>query len=285
MIKVLVVDDDLIELEIVKQALNSDKFDCKTISNPLNAFATILEFNPEIVILDLNMPEMNGFELCKQIKTDPRTTHIGVVILTAEEVESNNLLRGIHLGVLDYIHKPVTPQELIQALQAQDASMGIKRSFKRLYDVSKEIDEQLSKPQPMLKLIFGQGRSWRSRLIRLFTWSNWSHVAVIDEDNHVIEAAGGIGVRKIPLSAFQTKYPTHEIRFIPGDINKVRKEVGTRYDTGGLFGWLFSSSKLQDPEEWFCSEIVAYASELYDDKDAHKIDPEDLYRVSRHTPW
>lgn len=280
MMKVLVVDDNLIELEIVKNALNDERFECETISNPLEAWVKINEFKPDLVILDLNMPEMNGFELCKQIKTNPTTQHIGVIILTAEEAESDNLLRGIHLGVLDYIHKPISSKELVQALEAQDAAMNVRRSFEKLYQVTSEISDKLSQPKPTLQLFFGAGKSWRSRLIRLITWSRWSHVAIVDGGD-VIEAAGGQGVRRTPMGLLKAKYGEDwEIREIDGDIEKAREMIGREYDTSGLAGWFFRQL-WEDPERWFCSELVAYASDLYPDDTAYKITPEDLYRVSR----
>ena len=278
MIKVLVVDDDLIELEIVREALDSEHFICRTIVNPCDAMFTIGEFMPDLIILDLNMPEMNGFELCKQIKTNPLTSHIGVIILTAEEIESNNLIRGIHLGVLDYIHKPITPDELIVKLREQDAAMNIRKQFENLRNVTEGVKDRLEYEQPTLQLFFGKGKSWRSRLIRLLTWSEWSHVGIVD-GNSVIEAAGGYGVRKVPLGMLQAKYSENEIRTLPGNIDKARKMIGKKYDTRGILGWAFRQM-WEDPDSWFCSELVAYASELYADHVAHRITPEDLYRLS-----
>jgi pilus assembly protein CpaE len=71
---------------------------------------------PDLVVLDLMMPQMDGLEVCRRIKADPRTAHLPVVMLTAKS-QSADEIEGFRAGADDYIEKPVTPNDLIRRLQ------------------------------------------------------------------------------------------------------------------------------------------------------------------------
>jgi len=130
-----------------------------------------------------------------------------------------------------------------------------------------------------MKVIFARNNAnFISKIIRLYTWSEWSHVGVIDGD-YVIEAIGGKGVEKTLIKAFKKRYDITKIRRIPGDIEIARNLIGKQFDQKGLWGGLLHMS-VQDPDKWFCSELVAHASYAFDSKYAHKVSPENLYWLS-----
>jgi hypothetical protein len=130
-----------------------------------------------------------------------------------------------------------------------------------------------------MKVIFARNNgSLISKVIRLYTWSDWSHVGIIDGE-HVIEAIGGKGVAKTELKAFELRYDDTCIRHIAGDIDKARALIGKDFDQRGLWGGLCHLG-IQDPDKWFCSELVAHASDAFDSEFAHKVSPENLFWVS-----
>lgn len=279
MIKVLVVDDNLIELEIVKQALETNHFECLTVSDPTKAVFTAVQYQPDIIILDLMMPGRSGFDLCRDLKINPSTKHISIMLLTADN-RTESIIKGVHLGVVDYIHKPISPDELVQAIIAQNAAKELGAILEPMQKTSDDLKTKYERPRAKkMTLFFGAGTSWRSRIIQFITGSRWSHVAVV-EGSEAIEAAGGAQVRVTPVGFLQTKYRDHEFRSIPGDATKAKELIGRDYDSKGILAFIFKWVR-QDQEKWFCSELVAHASDLFSDDIAHKITPEDLYRVSK----
>lgn len=103
-IRVLIVDDNNDLREYMDRTL-SNFFDTFTANNGADAWARILTINPDIVISDYNMPEMNGFELCQKIKQTYETSHIPVILLTVV-TDEKNMEEGYKVGADDYIPKP-----------------------------------------------------------------------------------------------------------------------------------------------------------------------------------
>jgi cell wall-associated NlpC family hydrolase len=114
------------------------------------------------------------------------------------------------------------------------------------------------------KLIFST-KKWEigSIAIRLFTWSQWSHVALMDGDNHVVEANAFHGVRRITLANFLASSTSHEIvEFSNADSDKVIRsaftQIGKGYDWLAIFGLFFKRNWGQN-SRWICSELIAWA--------------------------
>lgn len=129
-------------------------------------------------------------------------------------------------------------------------------------------------------ILFARNNHWISRLVRWRTNSDWSHVAITYGDN-VIEAVGGRGVRLTPRRAFNKRYTVIEERYLDGDAEVARDLIGKGFDEGGLWGLVFGRITWQDPDKWFCSELVAKASTYFNDEDAHRATPQILYMISR----
>jgi len=87
-----------------------------TATNGLDALARVHEFAPSLVLLDIMMPKMSGFEVCKRIKSDPETRDITVVMVTALS-ETGDIERAAECGTDDYLSKPVDRKELIDLVR------------------------------------------------------------------------------------------------------------------------------------------------------------------------
>lgn len=133
-------------------------------------------------------------------------------------------------------------------------------------------------------LIFGRNNSWISRIIRLWTASDWSHVAIMDNDDmHVIEAKGPEGVVRTHIFEFLARYEHVEYKYLQGDIERARAHLGKPFDMQGIRG-ILKRSFTHCPDSWFCSELVAHAATHIPDESAHHITPEQLYRLSTNLP-
>lgn len=115
--KILVVDDEKDIVDILKYNLEKEQeFEVLAAYNGKEALA-LVENQPDLILLDIMMPELNGFEVCKQLKQNPATAKIPVIFLTAKENEIDEIL-GLELGADDYIHKPLSPRKVIARVKS-----------------------------------------------------------------------------------------------------------------------------------------------------------------------
>jgi len=112
---VLIVDDDRQQLEILTDCLEESVSTIITASNGKEALSTAKKELPDIILLDVMMPEMNGFDVCTQLKKDPRTKDIPVIFITALN-DLNSILKGFSCGGVDYVSKPYHTKEILSRL-------------------------------------------------------------------------------------------------------------------------------------------------------------------------
>ena len=109
---VLVVDDETDILELVVFNLERQQFKVLTADNGITAVQTAKEKIPDLIVLDLMLPGMDGFSVYRELRADPRTNSIPVLMLTAKG-EVNDRIAGLELGADDYVTKPFSPRELL----------------------------------------------------------------------------------------------------------------------------------------------------------------------------
>ena len=110
--KILVVDDEPEAVELVKFNLQRAGYDVVTASDGTEALNKARRIQPNLVILDVMMPEIDGMEVCKLLRRDPATSTISIIMLTAKASEVDRVL-GLELGADDYVVKPFSPRELV----------------------------------------------------------------------------------------------------------------------------------------------------------------------------
>ena len=110
--KILVVDDEPEAVELVEFNLKGAGYEVATASDGAEALNKARRIQPNLVILDVMMPEIDGMEVCKLMRRDPATTGIPIIMLTAKASEVDRVL-GLELGADDYVVKPFSPRELV----------------------------------------------------------------------------------------------------------------------------------------------------------------------------
>ena len=109
MIKALLIDDDLKLAELLENYLRKSDIKLEAISDPLDTLPAIRNHNPQVIVLDVMMPKMNGFEVCQQIR---KNYSLPIIMLSARG-EPNDKIRGLESGADDYLAKPFEPRELV----------------------------------------------------------------------------------------------------------------------------------------------------------------------------
>lgn len=115
---ILAVDDIPLNLLLVQKMLSRYKFEIRTAGNGQQALDAVAERRPDLILLDLMMPGIDGFEVIRRLRSDPATADIRIVILSA--LNSNeDVVKGFDLGANDFIMKPIIMEKLLNSVFTQ----------------------------------------------------------------------------------------------------------------------------------------------------------------------
>jgi two-component system cell cycle response regulator len=115
--RVLIVDDIPTNVRLLEARLTAEYFEVRTASSGRDALAIVAEGQTDIVLLDVMMPEMDGFEVCKRLKSDPQSAHIPVLMITALDQPSDRV-KGLQVGADDFLTKPVDDVQLMARVKS-----------------------------------------------------------------------------------------------------------------------------------------------------------------------
>ncbi len=151
--KILVVDDEEDILELVRHHLNREGYEVRCAESGEQALQTATSESVDLIILDLMLPGIDGLEVTRRLKSDPRTQHIPILMLTAKGEESD-VVSGLELGADDYVTKPFSPRILIARARA-----SIRRQLKEPPDENAVIQVQEIEIHPGRRTVQISGES------------------------------------------------------------------------------------------------------------------------------
>lgn len=122
--KILLVDDEPNNLQLLRQILKSS-YQLIFAHNGQSALAAVAAHHPDLILLDVMMPDLDGYEVCRRLKTDPLTHDIPVIFVTAMG-DVDDEAAGFDVGAVDYIHKPVSPAIVIRRVQTHLSLVHVK---------------------------------------------------------------------------------------------------------------------------------------------------------------
>lgn len=131
--RILVVDDEPDVTELVAYRLRKDGYHVEVINDPLQIMGKASEFNPDLFVLDIMMPELDGLKICRMIRADSKLNSVPIIFLTAR-AEIEDRIKGLESGADDYIAKPFDTKEL---------ALRIGLIFKRMNKSSQGESQQL----------------------------------------------------------------------------------------------------------------------------------------------
>jgi len=134
----LVVDDEPINIRRVVECLG-DAYRILTAGSGKRALEVVKQTRPDLVLLDVSMPEMNGYEVCQRLQADPRMKEVPVIFVTGMSGQDNEF-QGLKHGAVDYITKPFR-EEILQA--RVETHLALEQARERLREINRELEEQV----------------------------------------------------------------------------------------------------------------------------------------------
>src|SRR6266571_1369223 len=158
--RILVVDDVPANVKFLEARLSAEYFDVVTAMSGAEALAICERAECDVVLLDVMMPDMDGFEVCRRLKTSPTTHHLPVVIVTALDQPSDRV-KGLDAGADDFLTKPVSDIALIARVRSLTRLKLVTDELRMREATSKEIGIQ----DPLLASLADSGRGGRILVI------------------------------------------------------------------------------------------------------------------------
>jgi len=145
--KILLVDDSVQNLRLLGNMLREKSYQIALAQNGKEGLQLAAKILPDLILLDIMMPELDGYEVCKQLKEDENTRHIPVIFLTAK-TSNNDIVNGFQIGGVDYITKPFNKEELFMRikthLELKQAHDKISRQAESLRELNATKDKMFS---------------------------------------------------------------------------------------------------------------------------------------------
>lgn len=132
MAKILIADDNVQNAELLEAHLDGSGYETKIAVNGEETLQLTGEWKPDVILLDVMMPKLSGFEVCKRIRSDPTTNSVGILMVTALD-QPTDVERAVDVGTDDFLTKPINKTELLlrlrSLLEARKAGNDIERGL------------------------------------------------------------------------------------------------------------------------------------------------------------
>ncbi|MDG2052055.1 MAG: response regulator [Myxococcota bacterium] len=115
--RILVVDDEPDLLELIRLTLDNSGFEVETATRGSEALAALGRCPPDLIVLDLMLPDVSGIEICRKVRGAPEWAHLPIIMVTARSQEFERVI-GLEMGADDYVVKPFSPRELVLRVRA-----------------------------------------------------------------------------------------------------------------------------------------------------------------------
>jgi DNA-binding response OmpR family regulator len=125
--QILLVDDNTTNLQVLHEILGGRGYKLLVAKNGETALSIAHKAKPSLILLDIMMPGIDGYEVCRRLKADPETQDIPVIFLSALD-DTKDKVKGLDLGAVDYVSKPFQAEEVIALVNTHLTSKSLRRS-------------------------------------------------------------------------------------------------------------------------------------------------------------
>jgi two-component sensor histidine kinase len=139
--EILIVDDDLSNLKLLDKILSKAGYIVRAVSDSQQVLGTITDRHPALILLDINMPGLDGFEICRRLKADPKTDKIPVIFISGFE-DTKTKVNGFNVGGVDYLAKPYQPPEILARVKTHLHLRQLQSNLEQAYDEMEERVQQ-----------------------------------------------------------------------------------------------------------------------------------------------
>ena len=146
---ILLVDDNLQNLKVLGNMLQETGYHLLFAKNGIQALEAVKKRKPDLILLDIMMPDLDGFEVCRQLKQNVQTHDIPIIFLTAR-VEQEDIIKGLELGAVDYVTKPFNHKELISRVKTH---LELKAAREELTLKIEELNQANATKEKLLSII------------------------------------------------------------------------------------------------------------------------------------
>jgi PleD family two-component response regulator len=128
--RVLIADDDPLSAELLETYLSDCEYELRTASNGEQTLQLVADWRPDVILLDVMMPRISGFEVCKRLRAEPATHDIAILMITALD-QPSDVDRAVDAGTDDFVSKPINKTDLLLRVRALLRSRQNKRELDR----------------------------------------------------------------------------------------------------------------------------------------------------------
>lgn len=139
--KILVIDDSPTYANVLKKGFEAFGISTNILLDSRQSVEEAKRIKPDFIILDIMMPNQNGFEVCRKLKTCPDTVNIPIIFISAKQ-DADSVIKSLHVGCIDYIKKPVNMHELIETLIGHEFQNSVKVSLTCMREKLKSLEEK-----------------------------------------------------------------------------------------------------------------------------------------------
>jgi adenylate cyclase len=138
--RLLIVDDDMATIQMVGAMLKQAGYQINVARDGVQALEVVSKSPPDLIISDIDMPNMGGIDFCRTLKSNPKSREIPVIFLSGNK-DTEDIVRGFHAGAIDYVFKPFNSLELLTRL---DTHLSLRETQVRLADVTQKVSRYVS---------------------------------------------------------------------------------------------------------------------------------------------
>ncbi|MBI1242122.1 hybrid sensor histidine kinase/response regulator [Umezakia ovalisporum] len=190
---ILVVDDNPTNLEVLAHALSLVGYNVRIESQGLNVIKQVYRDIPDLILLDIMLPDINGFEVCQQLKADPLTQSIPIIFMTAR-VDTLDKVKGLSLGAVDYITKPFQKEELLARVRTHvhlsQLNKALEIKNQQLIQLTEELENRVAERTAELSQALEKEKELselKSRFISMASHEFRTPLAIISSSSGILQ--------------------------------------------------------------------------------------------------